>query len=43
MKEYVENAGGDVYLRIRPGEVSEFVVCLPIDGKESAVRSKLTN
>jgi len=43
MKEYVENAGGDVYLRSRPGEVSEFVVCLPIDGKQSAVRSKLTN
>lgn len=43
MREYLENAGGDIYLRSRPGEASEFVVCLPIDSRGPAVRSELTN
>ena len=39
IKEYLKNMGGDVYLRTRPGGTSEFVVCLPIDGKDPAVQS----
>ena len=30
-REYLENAGGDVYLNSRPGESAEFVVRLPIE------------
>lgn len=43
MKEYLENAGGDLYLRSRPGEASEFVVCLPVDSRGPALRSELIN
>lgn len=31
VREYLDNAGGDVYLKSRPGEATEFVVRLPIE------------
>ncbi|HWH78663.1 MAG TPA: GAF domain-containing protein, partial [Candidatus Binatus sp.] len=31
IREYLEANGGDVYMRSRPGEASEFVVCVPIE------------
>jgi len=31
VREYLDNAGGDVYLKSRPGEAAEFVVRLPIE------------
>ena len=30
VREYLDNAGGDVYLKSRPGEAAEFVVRLPM-------------
>jgi len=29
-RQFLDNAGGDVYLKSRPGESAEFVVRLPI-------------
>jgi signal transduction histidine kinase len=31
VREYLDNAGGDVYLKSRPGEAAEFVVRLPME------------
>jgi signal transduction histidine kinase len=31
IREFLEANGGDVYMRSRPGEASEFVVCVPIE------------
>jgi signal transduction histidine kinase len=31
MREYLDNAGGDAYLKSHPGEAAEFVVRLPIE------------
>jgi signal transduction histidine kinase len=39
MREYLDNAGGDVYLKSRPGDSAEFVVRLPIDNRAHAGRS----
>jgi signal transduction histidine kinase len=36
VREYLENAGGDVYLKNRPGDNAEFVVRLPIDNGAQA-------
>jgi hypothetical protein len=30
LREYLDKTGGDVYLRSRPGESAELVVCLPL-------------
>ena len=38
LKEYLEQTGGDVYLRSRLGEASEFVVRLPVHDFDSAAR-----
>ena len=32
VREYLEDTGGDVYLKSRPGEAAEFVMRLPIEG-----------
>lgn len=39
VREYLDNAEGDVYLKSRPGDSAEFVVRLPIDNRAQAGRS----
>lgn len=39
VRAYLDNAGGDVYLKSRPGDSAEFVVRLPIDNRAQAGRS----
>lgn len=41
--EYIKHAGGDVYLKNRPGESAEFVVRLPIERASQAVSLELEN
>jgi signal transduction histidine kinase len=41
VREYLDNAGGDVYLKNRPGESAEFVVRLPIDSGAHAGGERL--
>ena len=43
VREYLENAGGDVYLRSRPGQAAEFVVSLPIESSDQTVQPVLQN
>jgi signal transduction histidine kinase len=43
VREYLENAGGDVYLRGRPGQAAEFVVILPIENSDRTVQPVLEN
>jgi signal transduction histidine kinase len=38
VREYLDNAGGDVYLKSRPGEAAEFVVRLPMERTGQAGR-----
>lgn len=38
VREYLDNAGGDVYLKSRPGEAAEFVVRLPMERGAQAGR-----
>lgn len=38
VREYLDDAGGDVYLKSRPGEAAEFVVRLPIEAGAQAGR-----
>lgn len=40
LREYLEKAGGDVYLRSRPGEPAELIVCLPLESSEQAGRPR---
>ncbi len=40
LREYLERAGGDVYLRSRPGEPAEWIVCLPPESSAQAGRPK---
>jgi hypothetical protein len=35
VREYLDHAGGDVYLKSHPGEAAEFVVRLPIEGAQA--------
>jgi len=35
-REYLDNAGGDAYLKSRPGDSAEFVVRVPIDNRAQA-------
>jgi signal transduction histidine kinase len=43
VREYLNHAGGDVYLKNRPGESAEFVVRLPIENGPQVVPLKLEN
>ena len=36
MREYLEDVGGDVYLKSRPGEAAEFILRMPVEGPPSA-------
>ena len=38
VREYLDDAGGDVYLKNRPGESAEFVLRLPLKSAPGAVR-----
>jgi len=38
VREYLENVGGDVYLRSRPGQAAEFVVSLPVESGDQTVQ-----
>lgn len=38
VREYLEDTGGDAYLKSRPGEAAEFVVRLPIEGAAQSGR-----
>jgi hypothetical protein len=40
MREYLDNAGGDAYLKSHPGEAAEFIVRLPIERGAEAGRPK---
>lgn len=40
LREYLDKAGGDVYLRSRPGEPAELIVCLPLESSEQAGRPR---
>jgi sensor histidine kinase regulating citrate/malate metabolism len=40
VREYLDNAGGDVYLRSHPGEAAEFVVRLPIESRTQPGRPR---
>jgi sensor histidine kinase regulating citrate/malate metabolism len=40
MREYLDDAGGDAYLKSHPGEAAEFVVRLPIERGAVAGRPK---
>jgi signal transduction histidine kinase len=42
-RQYLDDAGGDVYLRSRPGETAEFIVCLPLESSAQTGRPKLKN
>jgi signal transduction histidine kinase len=41
VRTYLNNAGGDVYLKSRPGEAAEFIVCLPIESGAHSGRAKI--
>jgi signal transduction histidine kinase len=43
MRAYLDNAGGDVYLKSRPGQSAEFVVRLPLESGAQAGRLQLEN
>jgi len=43
VREYLENAGGDVYLRSHPGQAAEFVVSLSIESGDQMVQPVLQN
>lgn len=43
VRKYLDHAGGDVYLKTRPGEAAEFIVCLPIKGGMQPGRPKFRN
>ena len=43
MRAYLDNAGGDVYLKSRPGQSAEFVVRLPLESGAPAGRLQLEN
>jgi hypothetical protein len=30
VRQYLDQIGGDVYMRSRPGRASEFIVCVPL-------------
>jgi signal transduction histidine kinase len=40
VREYLDDVGGDVYLKSRPGETAEFVVRLPIESTAQPARLK---
>jgi len=39
VREYLENVGGDVYLRNRPAQAAEFVVSLPVESADQKVQA----
>jgi len=43
LREYLDKTGGDVYLRSRPGESAELVVCLPLKSSAQMGRPSSEN
>ena len=43
LREYLDKAGGDVYLRSRPGEPAELIICLPRESSAQAGRTRSEN
>ncbi len=43
VRKYLDNAGGDVYFKSRPGEAAEFIVCLPIESGAHSGRARFRN
>lgn len=43
MREYLDEVGGDVYLKSRPGEAAEFILRLPLEGDAQSARLKMKN
>jgi hypothetical protein len=43
LREYLDKTGGDVYLRSRPGESAELVVCLPLRSSAQMGRPRSEN
>jgi len=40
LREYLDKAGGDVYLRSRPGDPAELIICLPRESSAQAGRTR---
>ena len=40
LREYLDKAGGDVYLRSRPGDPAELIICLPRESSAQAGRPR---
>jgi signal transduction histidine kinase len=43
VRKYLDHTGGDVYLKSRPGEPAEFIVCVPIESAVQSGRGKFGN